>query len=204
MARSVRSCPAICRSRLPPPDPKAGAFKSGDPRLGGSIAPHSKQHRVVAGEARRNRLEIGDFPGQAAAGHSVSSSSGQGHKMLTPIWYETSRGGLGDRHPCFRGDRRNCSPYCRRIAAAGLNRMPTPPRSSTAAATSARCGSTAVSSTPEPSSSQSAANGKVDSMMAFPLRGFLFADSAPRASMAVHAIPGPGGSSCLVILKVRR
>ena len=31
----------------------------------------------VAGEARRDRLEIGDFPGRAAAGHSVSSSLGR-------------------------------------------------------------------------------------------------------------------------------
>src|SRR6516164_4242862 len=44
----------------------------------------------VAGEARRNRLEIGDFPGRAAAGHSVSSSSSQrGARCSTPIWYGT-------------------------------------------------------------------------------------------------------------------
>src|SRR5262249_10694066 len=31
----------------------------------------------VAGEVRRGRFEIGHFPGRAAAGHSVSSSSGR-------------------------------------------------------------------------------------------------------------------------------
>ena len=41
-------------------------------------------------------------------------------------------GGFGARRGCLRrGARRNCSPYCRTIAAAGLRRIPTPPRSST-------------------------------------------------------------------------
>jgi len=41
-------------------------------------------------------------------------------------------GGFGARRVCLRRDaRRNCSPYCRTIAAAGFSRIPTPPRSST-------------------------------------------------------------------------
>ena len=41
-------------------------------------------------------------------------------------------GGFGARRVCLRRDaRRNCSPYCRTIAAAGSSRIPTPPRSST-------------------------------------------------------------------------
>jgi hypothetical protein len=43
----------------------------------------------VAAEKGRDRLEIGDFPGRAAAGHSVSSSLGQGWRSSTSMWGET-------------------------------------------------------------------------------------------------------------------
>ena len=42
----------------------------------------------------------------------------------------SSGGGFGPRFCFRRGGRRNCSPYWRTIAAAGLRRMPTAPRSS--------------------------------------------------------------------------
>jgi hypothetical protein len=40
----------------------------------------------------------------------------------------SSVGGFGRRRACLRRVARNWSPYCRTIAAAGFNRMPTPPR----------------------------------------------------------------------------
>jgi hypothetical protein len=46
----------------------------------------------------------------------------------------SSGGAFGERSVCFRRvAARNCSPYCRTIAAAGFSRIPTPPRSSTKA-----------------------------------------------------------------------
>ena len=45
----------------------------------------------------------------------------------------SSLGGFGDRRACLRLGARNCSPYCRTIAAAGFRRIPTAPRSSTKA-----------------------------------------------------------------------
>jgi hypothetical protein len=44
---------------------------------------------MVLREARRDRLEIGDFPGRAGAGHSVPPRLDAGRTMLKPIWYET-------------------------------------------------------------------------------------------------------------------
>ena|SRR5271167_883040 len=46
---------------------------------------------------------------------------------------QSSLGGFGDRRACLRLGARNCSPYCRTIAAAGFRRIPTAPRSSTKA-----------------------------------------------------------------------
>src|SRR5712671_3890355 len=45
----------------------------------------------VVGEARRDRLEIRDFPGRAAAGHSESSSSGQVRGTRCSTLYGTKR-----------------------------------------------------------------------------------------------------------------
>jgi hypothetical protein len=47
----------------------------------------------VACEAWRDRFEIGDFTGRAAAGHSVSSSLGQGAGRKAPLFYADKRSG---------------------------------------------------------------------------------------------------------------
>src|SRR5690242_17078604 len=43
----------------------------------------------VARELRRDRFEIRDFPGRAAAGHSVSSSLSRVRRSSTPMWDQT-------------------------------------------------------------------------------------------------------------------
>jgi hypothetical protein len=48
----------------------------------------------VAREARRDRFEIGDFTGRAAAGHSVSSSLDQGAGRKAPLFDADKRSGL--------------------------------------------------------------------------------------------------------------
>jgi hypothetical protein len=45
----------------------------------------------VAGKARRDRLEMGDFPGRDAAGYFRSSSLGQVRANPQPIWDETAQ-----------------------------------------------------------------------------------------------------------------
>src|SRR6516164_2565410 len=47
----------------------------------------------VEGEARRNRLEIRDFPGRAATDHSVSSSSSGQQGARCSTLYGTERSG---------------------------------------------------------------------------------------------------------------
>src|SRR5262249_32146824 len=51
----------------------------------------SRLDNGVAGEAWRHRFEIGDFPGRAAAGHTVTSSLGQGRRSSILCGAERSR-----------------------------------------------------------------------------------------------------------------
>jgi hypothetical protein len=80
-----------------------------------------------APEVPTTAIRTGLLP--SAVGASVGGIKRDG--LRSP---HSNGGAFGERRVCFRRvAARNCSPYCRTIAAAGFSRMPTPPRSSTKA-----------------------------------------------------------------------
>jgi hypothetical protein len=87
----------------------------------------------------RHGTETYGTSGRSGVGRSVTPTSFAGdfersHGPIVPVVCELSEHFQQRlrRRPVRlrRGTRWNCSPYCRTIAAAGSNRMPTPPRSS--------------------------------------------------------------------------
>ena len=111
----------------------------------------------VAREARRDRFEVCDFPGRAAADYSVSSSLGQVQRSATSMWDETvlpastCNSGPGafsgyTRLPLSVAGRLQTGPLGTVQLAAASNSCPrVPSLSGSAAASKCRRGSRAVS-----------------------------------------------------------
>lgn len=80
-----------------------------------------KPLRMTPKAVRRRKIKAHNYPFARAGAQETARGRLTDHNSV---------GGFGERRACWRRGAWNCSPYCRTIAAAGLSRIPTAPRSS--------------------------------------------------------------------------